>query len=1155
MSLKGTVWSPMGPSPIAEGTTQDNGLVSAIAVHPFNPKIIYMGTAGGGLWRTRDAGLTWVPLFDRQLSLGIGEPGALAIDPNNTDIVYAGTSGRVSAQPQAGLFKSFDAGNSWVRVGSGYPAGNTGNATQFVNQWINVVIVDPANSNVLYLGSTSGVFRSTDGGLNWTAGSNAFSDARSLVLDTSSPAGSRILYAGLSGRGVFRSNDGGQNWTQILSGSTPAVATAVGPSPNGFRKVIVALAPPTSPPNPGGVRVLYVTLQGTGGASDPVGVFISTDQGGSWTQQAAAGMPTNTQGGYSFHMAVDPASPGDGANDIIYFGTVGQAKSVNSGASFSSIPVLHADTHSWAFVPQPSPAPSIVYCGNDGGLDVSVDGGATWNPVNSGGLQTGLFYNIDIRPDATASVTVGALQDNAVETTKGSVGLGWRATQGGDGWDVAYDSTIAGRVYCTSGFWSPAPCTRVHRSTNDGASFPTEITPWGTTSDSGCYLAPITTDPSTGDIVYVSGSQNLWQSTDGGGTWRILSPFPGTGNIDVAAANGNNVVIAVGNQVFVSTNALATTGVVFTDITRNLPSRNVARALFDPVDPSAIYAVLGGFNGSGAGQSGHVFRTTLGASAWTDISPALNLPFNALALDGDDTPTTLYAGTDFGVLRSVDLGATWSILDDIHFPRVPVLDLVLRAGVLRAATYGRGVFQFVQPAAPAIAVNLQNDLIFGTVCTGPAFLTLQIFNVGTKNLVINSVQRLMGSTAFVVVPMPGTPLVIEPGEEVDFTVAYIPSGPGATDLATIRIASNEPTSPVVDLTAFGVGGKSVLKTVIAANGNFGHTCIGSFVDELLTINNGGTCPLSINGIVSSSPDFITPEVLAYPLLVNAGTSIDVVVRFQPAAFGAHSATLTIFSNDPSGAKTVNVTGVAEVPRLTLTMADTGNFGKTCVGSFRDEELILNNSGKCPLSVTGIASSSAEFLVPEVLLYPILIGPGDSFEAPIRFEPANLGAKSGTITVTSDDPLGPRTLAVSGFAPPGKLAVTGSTIFGAVRCDRRVLRTIAVCNVGDCDLHVTEVKLKYKRRHLRLINNPFPATLRPGSCLDLTLQYVAREREPRCSELIIHSDDPETPVKCLEVIAYTVCCPEHECCEEHRKPCCCDEHGRKHHEHKHEQDEE
>src|SRR5579859_6718327 len=156
MSLKGTVWAAMGPSPIAENGNKDNGLVSAIAIHPYHPDIIYIGTAGGGVWKTPDAGVTWFPLFDRQLSLGIGEPGALAIDPGNTDIVYAGTSGRITRQPQAGLFKSTDAGASWILLGSGYPAGNTGNATQFESQWVNVIIVDPANSDILYLASTSG---------------------------------------------------------------------------------------------------------------------------------------------------------------------------------------------------------------------------------------------------------------------------------------------------------------------------------------------------------------------------------------------------------------------------------------------------------------------------------------------------------------------------------------------------------------------------------------------------------------------------------------------------------------------------------------------------------------------------------------------------------------------------------------------------------------------------------------------------------------------------------------------------------------------------------------------------------------------------------------------------------------------------------------
>jgi photosystem II stability/assembly factor-like uncharacterized protein len=1151
MSLRGTVWTPIGPSPISQGASAVNGLVSAIAINPANSNVIYVGTAGGGAWRTEDGGSNWLPLFDRQLSLAVGEPGALAIDPNNTAVVYLGTSARVSAQPQAGLFKSSDGGGSWIRLGSGYPAGNTGNAIQFVNQWINVIIVDPANSNTVYLASTSGCFRSIDGGRNWTVGANAGGDARSLVLDTSSPTGSRILYTGISGRGVFRSNDGGQNWTQILSGATPVVAAAVGAAPAAFNKTIVAIAPPTSPPNAAGVQVLYATLEGIGGAPDPVGMFMSTDQGATWTQRTATGMPTGTQGGYSFHMAVDPGSPGDGANDIIYLGAVGHARSNNSGNSFTSLAGVHADNHSWAFFPQPSPTPSIVFCGNDGGLYRSTDGGVTWNSLSDGGLQTGLFYNLDIRPDATGSNNVGALQDNGTQTRAGATGLGWVSGQGGDGWDVVYDGGTAGQVYCTSGFWSPAPCTRIWRSTNDGATFPTEITPWGTASDAGCYLAPLAADPSAAGILYASGSQNLWQSRDGGNTWRILSPFASTGNIDVARTNGNNVIIAIGNQVFVSSNALAATvgppnGVVFTNITRNLPPRTVARVAFDPNDPNAIYAVLGGLNG-GPGNIGHVFRTSIAATAWTDISPNLDVPFNALALDGADTPTAIYAGTDFGVLRSVDSGASWSILDDLHFPRVPVFDLVLRNGMLRAATYGRGAFAFVQPNGPSIAVNLEDNLEFGTVCEGSMFLTLEIFNVGKSNLVINSVQRLMGSTSFSVLATPGTPLVIAPGEHVDFTVRYDPTGAGTSEVATIRIISNDPDAPMVDLSATALRGTATIVTAIADGGNFGTACVGRFVDRDLTINNNGSCPLWVQNISSSSADFLVPAVVSYPIVLGAGDSIALPIRFQPTSFGAKAGNITLISNDPASPRIIAVSGTAPAPELDLIMANMGNFGSVCIGSFVDKPLVLLNSGPCTLTVTNVASSASEFAVPNVVVYPIRIAPGTPLEVPIRFEPVSFGAKSGTISITSDDPTGVKTVAVSGNVPSGTLAVTGSTCIGGVKAGCLGERTISICNVGDCDLHVTSVAFKRKSKYWKLINNPFPATLHPGSCLSVLIRYKATEKCPRCCELIISSDDPVTPVKTLDVLAYTSwidcgckkCCDDcrKECCEKHHHECC------------------
>ena len=114
---------------------------------------------------------------------------------------------------------------------------------------------------------------------------------------------------------------------------------------------------------------------------------------------------------------------------------------------------------------------------------------------------------------------------------------------------------------------------------------------------------------------------------------------------------------------------------------------------------------------------------------------------------------------------------------------------------------------------------------------------------------------------------------------------------------------------------------------------------------------------------------------------------------------------------------------------------------------------------------------------------------------------------------------------------------------------QAFRTIAVCNVGDCDLHVSEVAFKRRSRHWRLVHNPFPATLHPGSCLNVVLRYTARQSEPRPCELVIRSNDPEHPVREVEVIAWTRCCcreccdacREHRHCEEHHESCCAEHH--------------
>jgi hypothetical protein len=854
-------------------------------------------------------------------------------------------------------------------------------------------------------------------------------------------------------------------------------------------------------------------------------------------------------------MAVDPASPGDVSTDTLLFGCLGQFRSTDSGATFSSISVGHPDTHTWTMVPQSGGAKTVVYCGCDGGMFVSTDGGVNWSPKNKGGLQTGLFYNIDVKPDAGATVTVGALQDNRLQTTALAPGISWNATFGGDGWDTVYDGGSPPVLYGCSG----GPASTIFTSPNDGATFPTNVTPPWTSADTGGFLlTQIASDPSASGILYASGLQNLWQLRSG--SWRKIATLGTSGNVNVAPTNGNNVVIAADNRVWLSTNALAATvgpptGVTFTDITRDLPGRNVARAVFDPVDPTTIYAVVTGFDGVTARN---VFRTTVGATNWTNISPVMDLPCGAIAVDGTTTPTTLYVGTDLGVIRSVDGGVSWTVLDDIHLPRAPVFDLAFnaQAGVLRAATYGRGVFEFKKPGGPAIAVSLEDGLVFGTVCCGPDYLTLKIYNVGSADLVITSVQRLFGSTDFAVLGTPLTPLTIQPGEEVDFTVSFTPSTAGVPEKATIRIISNDPAAPFVDIDATGMQGTGALVTAIANAGNFGNVCTGSFADEPLTINNSGTCPLSITGITGSA-DFLAPGVLSYPIVVGAGDSIELAVRFQPSTFGAKSGTITIFSDDPAGTHTVHVSGAVPTPKANLIIANAGNFGRVCVGSFADEPLIVTNSGRCTLTITGIASSSGEFLAPQVISFPITIGPGDALPLSIRFQPASFGAKSATITLSSDDPASPLSIQVSGTAPPGKLTIAGSTTFGGVKACCCSDRTLSVCHTGDCALNVTSVHFKRKSRHWKLLHNPFPEKLRPGSCLPVVIQYHASERCSRICELVIESDDPVTPVKCIEVQAYTIwdsCCKEEcddcskGCCDKHPRehscqqgyPCCCEE---------------
>ena len=200
-------------------------------------------------------------------------------------------------------------------------------------------------------------------------------------------------------------------------------------------------------------------------------------------------------------------------------------------------------------------------------------------------------------------------------------------------------------------------------------------------------------------------------------------------------------------------------------------------------------------------------------------------------------------------------------------------DLVLgaRVDVLRAATYGRGVFEFTRPDWPVIAVDPEDGLDFGTTCEGPSTSTLEVFNVGAADLVISSVQRLMGSAGFEILPNPGTPLVLAPGRGDRLHRPFHRDDPGHPETATIRIVSNDPGAPVVDLLATGIGGtrragdRRSPTTATSARSASASSRIATSSSD-----NRGPCKLEVYGISSSDPAFVVPGVQTYPLVVAPG---------------------------------------------------------------------------------------------------------------------------------------------------------------------------------------------------------------------------------------------------------------------------------------------
>lgn len=350
----------------------------------------------------------------------------------------------------------------------------------------------------------------------------------------------------------------------------------------------------------------------------------------------------------------------------------------------------------------------------------------------------------------------------------------------------------------------------------------------------------------------------------------------------------------------------------------------------------------------------------------------------------------------------------------------------------------------------------------------------------------------------------------------------------------------------------GHRGRGVPDVAANASPNSGYPFILNGLPGAIANGTSASAPLwagliaVLNAALGESVGFINPVIYA----LNGAGFRDIVA--EPGAAdnsfsGVHGYPVTVRWDavtgwgSPRGLVLLTALKHFYGPAIAVSLQDDLDFGTVCEGpAYR--VIRVYNVGNRDLMILDVAriSGSTDFTVSPAPATPLAIAPGAQVDFTVVFKPSTRGVlEQATIEILSNDPVTPALpVQAEGSGGVGELVVTGSTIFGAVQACCRVERTISICNVGDCKLNVTSVAFKRKSRHWRLVNNPFPAHLQPGSCLGLVIRYVATERLPHPCGLIIESDDPAHPVKTLDVEAVTVWddgCKK--CCDDCRKQCC------------------
>ncbi|MEZ4875425.1 MAG: hypothetical protein R2793_08245 [Flavobacteriaceae bacterium] len=677
-----------------------SGRINDIEMHPTNPRILYIGAAGGGVWKSVDGGATFSPIFDEYVQ-SIGVVKLDPKDPDNTIWVGTGeTWTRNSVSIGNGLYKSTDGGSTWKEI-PGFEK----------SERIASIVINPENTNEIYVGvlgalwsdsDVRGVYKTLDGGATWekVLYLNPSTGAGDVIMDPNNP---NVLYASMwqfrrtgwsfnsggESSGLYKSTDAGKTWNKMVNGLPEGKLGRIG----------IALAPSDS-------QLLYAVIETGEKATN--GLWKSKDAGATW-EHLNSDFGLTVRPFYFSRITIDPKNP-----DIIVKGGLSGSISRDGGKTFKDLGNMHSDIHDITFHINES---DQVFCATDGGLYRSWNGGSTFEIVEN--LPLSQFYQVSV-DNATPYNVYGGLQDNGSwygpsSSPGGIEARDWNSVGYGDGFRVLKHPTkniIYSEMQGAENVW------RYDVDKNKTKTIqPLEET--GKPKLRFNWNAPMAISHHKPDRFYM-GSQFLHKSDDMGDSWTIISPDLTTNDpskqdqassgglsMDNSGAENHTTIFTIAespldeNIIWVGTddgNVQVTTngGKNWNNVTPNLvgvPKNTWVYHIEASVHgKGTAYAV---FDGHTAGDfHTYALKTTDYGKTWVNIISS-DIEANAFARNIQEdyvNEDLLFLGTEFGLYVTIDGGKNWSKFTN-NMPSVAVhfIDLQKETNDLVMGTHGRGV--------------------------------------------------------------------------------------------------------------------------------------------------------------------------------------------------------------------------------------------------------------------------------------------------------------------------------------------------------------------------------------------------------------------------------------------------------------------------------